>query len=49
MLNRNIENFDQFLIWLYKIKDFDAMAIIRVVKEPHLYNELYEKFLEFIS
>ena len=44
-----MENFIQFLIWLHKVKKFDAMAIIRVVENPESNFELYKKFQEYIK
>ena len=47
--NQNMDNFIQFLIWLHKVKQFDAMAVIRVVENPKYYGELYKKFQEYIK
>ncbi len=44
-----MQNFIQFLIWLHKVKQFDTMAIIRVVENPESYDELYKKFKEYIK
>ena len=38
-----------FLIWLHKVKGFDAMSIIKVIEKPDEYQDLYDKFVDYIT
>ena len=46
MIDITNDNFIPFLEWLHRVKQLDAMGIIRVVEKPNHYDKLYQRFLE---
>ena len=40
------ESSSEFLLWLIEHKNFDAMSLYRVIKDPNNNNNLYNTFLK---
>ena len=40
------ESSSEFLLWLIEHKNFDAMSLYRVIKDPNSNNNLYNTFLK---
>ena len=40
------ESSSEFLLWLIEHKNFDAMSLYRVIKDPNNNNSLYNTFLK---